>query len=94
MRMKLCQMWINLIWTHLEVQKLSSQYHSNLDLLQYWKENKARFLELALMACEILSIQITNIASKSTFSIDSRVLNKYRTAFLLENVQALIYTRN
>nr|KYP48753.1 Putative AC transposase [Cajanus cajan] len=80
--------------TYLEEQKHSSQYHLNLDLLQYWMENKVRFPELALMAYDILSIQITIVASESAFSIGSRVLNKYRTSLLAENVQALIYTRN
>ncbi|KAG4975104.1 hypothetical protein JHK87_031925 [Glycine soja] len=72
-----------------QMQKLSSQYHSNLDLLQYWKENKARFPELALLACGILSIQIITMASKSAFSISSRVLNKYRTTLLPEKCASL-----
>nr|KYP64083.1 Putative AC transposase [Cajanus cajan] len=63
--------------TYLEEQKFFSQYHPDLDLLQYWMENKVRFPELALMACDILSIQITIVAYESTLSIGSRVLNKY-----------------
>lgn len=42
--------------TYLEEQKLFLAYHPNIDLLQYRKENQLRFPNLALLACDILSI--------------------------------------
>jgi len=42
--------------TYLEEANLPNKYHLNLDVLQYWKDNQARFPDLSLLACDILSI--------------------------------------
>ena len=76
----------------MEEQRIS--YSGNFDVLGYWKDRSIRFGDLARMACDVLSIPITTVASESAFSIGSRVLNKYRSKMLDETVQALICTRN
>ena len=43
--------------------------NAKLDILASWKGNEFRYPELAAMACDILSISISTVASESTFSV-------------------------
>lgn len=79
---------------YLKEAVLDLDYTKYLDVLQWLKNTRHKFPELSVMARDLLSIPITSVASKSSFSIDSRVLNKYRNRLLSENVEALLCSRN
>jgi len=79
---------------YLDVGNLNPKFFDKLDVLSYWRDRRDRYLNLSKMACDVLSIPITIVASESTFSLGSRVLTKYRSSILPENVEALILTQN
>ena len=65
----------------------------DLDVLEFWKTNQEKYGELSHLTRDILSVQLTIVASEPTFSIGGRILNKWRSSYIPENVEALITTR-
>ena len=68
---------------YLDETPLELKYYQNLDVLKFWKNKKNRYLELSIIASDVLSIPITTVASESAFSISARVLKQIRVLFLV-----------
>nr|GEY51268.1 zinc finger BED domain-containing protein RICESLEEPER 2-like [Tanacetum cinerariifolium] len=76
----------------LYLEELEISRKTKIDVLQFWKENQARYPRLSLMARDLLSVQITIVASESSFSIGGRILSKYRSSLSPSNAEALLCT--
>ena len=60
------------------------------DCLGWWKINRISYPVLSRIACDILAIPITTVASEATFSAGTRVIDTYRAALHPETVQVLM----
>jgi len=47
----------------------------DLNVLELWKTNEAKYGELSDLASDVLSVPLTTVASESTFSIGGRILS-------------------
>uniref|UniRef100_A0A8R7V7P4 HAT C-terminal dimerisation domain-containing protein n=1 Tax=Triticum urartu TaxID=4572 RepID=A0A8R7V7P4_TRIUA len=66
----------------------------NFDILLWWKVNQVEFPILSWLARDILSMQVSTVASESTFNAGGRVVDPFRGRLNPEIVQALICTKN
>ena len=79
---------------YLEEARFDRKLHEDLNVMGYWKSHSNRFLELSLMARDILSIPITTVASESAFSIGGHILDKFRSSLLPQTAKALLCARD
>ena len=64
------------------------------DVLAFWKTNQYRFPIVTAMARNILAVPVLTVASEAAFSVGGRILDQYHSSPKLENVEAIIYTRD
>jgi hypothetical protein len=67
---------------------------SKIDILAWWKVNSNRFPVLGHMACDVLAIPITTVASESAFSTGGRILDDFHTSLTPFMLEALVYTQD
>lgn len=59
-------------------------------MLQWWKDNKNRYLTLAKIFRDILAILLSTVASESAFSTGGEVLDSFRTSLTPRMVETVI----
>uniref|UniRef100_A0A803PZS8 Zinc finger BED domain-containing protein RICESLEEPER 2-like n=1 Tax=Cannabis sativa TaxID=3483 RepID=A0A803PZS8_CANSA len=64
------------------------------DILQWWKQNGFKYPIIARMAKEVLAVQMSTVASESTFSASGRILDAFRSSLSPRMVEALICSKN
>jgi len=66
----------------------------DLDILSFWKSNQFPYPALASIACDILAVPVSTVASEATFSVGGRVLDSFRSSLKPKTVEALVCTRD
>jgi hypothetical protein len=64
------------------------------DILAFWKNNTDKYPILSQIARDVMSIQVSTVASESAFSAAGQVVDPYRNRLDPEMVQALICTKD
>lgn len=63
---------------------------AHFDALEWWRVNQLKYSRLSKMACDILSIPITTVASESTFSAGGRVIDNRRASMSVDTVEMIL----
>ena len=58
--------------------------NDDFNILDWWKINTHRFPILSQLACDVLAMPISTVASESAFSTGGRVLDAYRGSLILK----------
>ena len=63
-------------------------------ILDWWKLNGGKYPNLQSLARDILAIQVSTVASESSFNTGRRVINPYRSSLNPKTVEKLICLQN
>ncbi|MFQ6638880.1 hypothetical protein Gotur_014693, partial [Gossypium turneri] len=68
----------------------SDDYKRQIDVFDYWSKSLVRYNELSLLACDLLAIPISTVASESAFSMGKKVITSLRSSLKPKTVQAVV----
>ena len=71
-----------------------SKRKSVIHVLDYWKAQRYRFLDLAKLARNILCVPVSTVVSKSAFSLGDRILDQFHSSLSPLIVEALVCTKD
>ncbi|GFY87252.1 hypothetical protein Acr_05g0008910 [Actinidia rufa] len=66
----------------------------SFDTLLWWKTNSNKYPILAQIACDVLSLPMSTVASESAFSTGGRILDPFRSSLSPSIVETLVCTQN
>ena len=69
---------------------MTVELDDDFNILAWWKSYEDRFSVLSIMTCDILTYPVSTVTSESTFSIERRVLDEYRSRLDPTTVEALV----
>ncbi|KAD5802445.1 hypothetical protein E3N88_13805 [Mikania micrantha] len=72
------------------ISGLTPEEFENFDILAWWKQKETHFPILCAMARDLLSVQVSTVASESAFSLSGRVLSIRRTGLTPASLEMCI----
>ncbi|KAF7143020.1 hypothetical protein RHSIM_Rhsim05G0158300 [Rhododendron simsii] len=66
----------------------------DFDILVWWKNNSNKYPILSKVACDVLAMPVSTVASESAFSTGGRVLDPFRSSLSPSMVETLVCTQN
>ncbi|CAN1284974.1 Zinc finger BED domain-containing protein RICESLEEPER 1 [Linum perenne] len=80
--------------TYLEEKLHIAKNKSEFSVIEWWKDNREKYKVLSQIACDIMAIPITSVASEAAFSTGGRVIDPSRASLGVKTVEALLCTQD
>ena len=61
---------------YLSVETISFEGNEDFEILEWWKKQQIKYSLLSIIACDVLSMHVSTVASKAAFSAGGRVVSK------------------